>query len=351
MKLNFINDFGRMFIPKRIRPKLKSYLWKAGITKEPYFAFGILFIIGLVFSMLLHIAFSYQFFIPLKEKIASPLYYNLILGFGTFLSVFLILSFVMGFIMVLIYFFLDIKIYNRTRKLEDILPDFLETVASNLRGGLSFEKALWSAIKPRFGILSSEIAIVAKKVMTGHDVEAALVEFSQKYGSPMLRRSIDLIVDELKGGGRIADIIDDVVEDLKKQKQLKEEISTSVLSYIIFITAVVIFISPLLFALAHNLLIVLRNVMDILSTGLSSANDQIPFQFQRMSFNPEVFIVFSHIAIAIISIFASMIVSIVEKGSIKGGIKYIPLFLIGSQLFYLVALKIISSVFGQLISF
>ncbi|RME57355.1 MAG: hypothetical protein D6780_08555, partial [Candidatus Dadabacteria bacterium] len=75
-----------------------------------------------------------------------------------------------------IYFFLDLRIYTRTRDLELILPDFLEEVSSNLKGGMSFEKALWSSIKPRFGVLSHEIALAGKKVMTGHDIEDALRE-------------------------------------------------------------------------------------------------------------------------------------------------------------------------------
>ena len=78
-----------------------------------------------------------------------------------------------------------------------MLPDFLQAVASNLKGGLSFENSLLAAIKPRFSILANEMAEVSKKLMTGYDVSTALSELGQKYNSPMLRRSIDLMITEL----------------------------------------------------------------------------------------------------------------------------------------------------------
>ena len=101
-----------------------------------------------------------------------------------------------------------------------MLPDFLQVVSSNLKGGMSFERSLWAAIKPRFSILANEMAEVSKKVMTGHDVNKALLEFSEKYNSPMLRRAIDLLISELESGGNIAELIDKVVENMKETKNL-----------------------------------------------------------------------------------------------------------------------------------
>jgi hypothetical protein len=54
--------------------------------------------------------------------------------------------------------------------------------------------------------------------------------------------------------------------------------------------------------------------------------------------------VFSIFAIGIISVFTSMIISTIEKGDIRGGIKYIPLFLAGSIIMYFVFNSILSSV-------
>ena len=56
---------------------------------------------------------------------------------------------------------------------------------------------------------------VSKKVMTGYEISEALYELGQKYNSPMLKRSIDLMIGELESGGHIASLIDKIVENTK----------------------------------------------------------------------------------------------------------------------------------------
>jgi pilus assembly protein TadC len=257
-----------------------------------------------------------------------------------------------GFFMLCMYFYLDVVIFNRTKKMEDVLADFLQEVSSNLKGGLAFEKSLWVAIKPRFGVLANEIALAAKKVMTGTDVDISLNEFANKYNSPMLKRSMELIVSEIQSGGKVADIIDKVVENLKKTKALKDEMTASVLTYIIFIGAIVIFISPMLFALAYNLLIVISKVAALLATtAASGATPGLLSNVGNINVNKDDFIWFSRIALGVIAFFSSMIVSIIEKGNIQSGVKYIPLFIISTEVVYIIAMKIMTAIVSAFITF
>lgn len=344
MKLFFIHEFGKAFVPKKLRPELHRYLMKAGIIEVPYGVFGISFYLAYILTFLVYFKYFWGF---ISDQI----------GVLVFLYAFLIwvvvpLTFI-GLFMVLMYLYLDIKIFNRTRKMEEVLPDFLQEVSTNLKGGLAFEKALWTSIKPRFGILAGEIAIAAKKVMTGGDVDVALSEFANKYDSPQLKRSMNLIVSEIAAGGKIADIMDKVVENLKRTKALKDELTASVVAYMIFIGAIVIFISPVLFALSFNLLVVIQKVTSLLSSSTTQAGvTGVPSVFSRMtdvSVNRQDFVLFSHMAIAVVAFFSSMIVSIIEKGNIRGGVKYIPLFIVASQAFYMVCLHLFTAVFSALI--
>ncbi|MEM4267376.1 MAG: type II secretion system F family protein [Candidatus Woesearchaeota archaeon] len=348
MSFTFLEEIGRAFTPRAARPGLRKYLLKAGITKEPYTFFGLLFFFSLGVTFAIYITFFWQFFLQLQQSLDRTTYL-VVLFFGTLFLWTIILLTISGLLIVFIYFYIDLKIYNRTRMMEEILPDFLELVSANLKGGYSFEKALWASIKPRFGILSHEIAIAAKKVMTGGDVEDALNEFAEKYDSPTLKRTAGLIVGEVQSGGKISDIIDGVVENLKKTKVLKEEMSASVITYMIFIAAVVIVISPILFALSLNLLQVIQNVTGLISTSTAHSQAAMPITFRKMDVNPHDFVVFSHLALLIIATFSSMIVSIIEKGSIKGGIKYVPIFIFLSQFFYFVCLKVMGFLFGKMI--
>ena len=64
--------------------------------------------------------------------------------------------------------------------------------------------------------------------------------------------------------------------------------------------------------------------------------------------DPRDFRYFSIAALLVISFFSSIIVSTVEKGNIKSGLKYIPIFLFGSLAFYWIFMKILSVFFSGL---
>lgn len=334
----YTKEFGKAFVFKSIRPTIRSFFLKAGYDDVPYEFFGWMFYLTLIITYFAYIIFVY----PKIADLSSV--YILVL---TFVFWFIIQIILVAALVILIYFNLTIKIYQRTKDLEDILPDYLQVVSANLRGGLSFEKALWSAIRPEFGIIAKEITMVSKKVMTGNDLAEALQEFTEKYDSPLLRRSFDLIIGEVESGGQIANIVDKVIENIRKTRSLKEEMNASTLTYMIFIGVIVIVISPGLFALSFNLL----QIMMGFTEKLSSINvPGLPISFGKNPLNPEDFKVFSIIAITSISFFSSMIISIIEKGDIKGGLKYIPAFVISSLIMYFIFMSILGAVFSGLVT-
>ena len=155
------------------------------------------------------------------------------------------------------------------------------------------------------------------------------------------------MANEVEAGGNIADLLDRIVDNLRNTKELKADMSASAVTYVIFISVIVIVISPLLFALSFHLLIIILNFLTKLSAA-SSGLQTLPFKIVRTPVEPGQFKVFSIAAINIISLFSSIIVSIVEKGNLKSGLKYIPLYIGGSTFFYFVFMGILGSVFKTL---
>ncbi len=335
-------EVGKAFLPRRIRPNIRSYLLKAGITEVPYKVFGGLFWIAVFITSALFILKIYPWVLA-KD-------FNILLQFMIFFAFFaLALGLIVLVFISAIYFYIDMRIFNRTQRMEAVLQDFLRFVSENLRGGMPVERALWSAIRPEFDVLANEVRLVAKRVMTGQDIEEALQEFTDKYDSPMLKRSFNLIVEGMKGGGKIADLIDRIVENIEDTKELKSEMATTNLTYVIFITFVVIIIAPLLFTLSHQFLLIVQGFSSRLGGVSAESAVAMPINFSSIKLDPKMFLNFSRYAIIVTAICSSMIVSMIQRGSIKAGIKYVPLFLIGSltmfQIFMLVATKIISGMF------
>lgn len=345
MKLQFIRleEFGKAFVPERVRPRLRAYLLKAGITRINYKLFGFLFFLSLFVSAWPYMLYAYPFLAKKSVTFLSSLAY---LGLGTFAFLTGCILVVAAVCMLGIYFYLDLRIYKRTKEMETVLPEFLQFVASNLKGGMSFDRALWSSIKPRFGVLANEIEIAAKKVMTGGDVEDALREFTSKYDSPLLQRSFDLIIEGMKGGGEIVYIMDKVIETITETQTLKKEMAASVTSYMIFITFIVVLVAPGLFALSLQLLQMVSSFASRLGeAGASTAVSTIPIKFTAGNISKDDFYTFSLLALGVISFFSSIIMSIIKRGDVKGGIKMIPVLIIISLVSYQVFVFVLSKVF------
>ena len=349
-----MEKFGRAFVPQNMREPLRLYMQKAGYQRPPYHLFGWLFIAVLVTTYLSFFAFIW----PLIQSWSLAWVFVSTLGF--WVSAMLLQA---GLVMFFTWSVLNLKIYNRTKELEEKLPEYLELVVTNLRSGMSFDKSLFAAIRPDFGVLAVEVGMVSKRVMTGNDTTYALKEFSKSYDSPILRRSIDLIVSEVESGGEISTVIERVVENLRRTKQLKDEMRASVVSYMIFIGVIVLLLSPILFALANTILAVILNLAEEIAVGPSGAGgggggfaggaevlfgtleslaedkDNILYMFER----------FSYAALLTIGFFAGLITSIIEKGDMRGGIKYIPIFMVVSVVFFSIALVVIMRTFGMLV--
>ena len=349
-QLQFLKEFGKAFVPetfmgKPVRADLRKYLLKAGYKDVPYSFFGILF--------LATAAITYFIFIPFIYPALQGMFFLSVFGL-TFLIWAGIQLTLVAIVILVVYFFLNIQVYKRTKEIEDNLPEFLVLVSTNLKGGLSLEKSLWAAIRPEFGLLSEEMTIVSKRVMTGNDLTEALESFAYKYDAPRVRRNLSLIIGEIQTGGKIVTVIDKVIENMRKTKALKTEMSSSTLSYMIFIGAVVVVISPALFALAFRLLQIIISFTESLGSSMSSGGGGVGGMSMSLDFNVQIdvadFRTFSVMALGTIGICSSMIISIIEKGDIKGGLKYIPAFSIMSIVLYFVFMVALEAVFGNMIS-
>jgi pilus assembly protein TadC len=337
-EIKLFSMLGKAFTPKKLRPLISRQFFRAGLSDVPNTLFGILFYITLIITYFIYFPNSY-----LTIRDFNPILF-LFITFLFWVVVPLTLS---AITMLGIYFYLDIKIFNRSKSMEDKLADYLVFVSTNLKGGMSFEASLWSAIKPEFGLLAEEMGLVSKKVMTGSDLVTSLTEFAQKYPSPIIRRSMNLIISEIESGGKISDLIDRVISDLKKTRLLKQEMAASTLTYIIFISVIILIISPLLFALSYQLLDVMISFMGRFA-GMNIPNMPISFA-EGEGVDPTQFKIFSYFAISIISIFASMIISIINKGTIKSGLKYMPMFLATSIIVYIITQSVLAGVFSSLV--
>ena len=338
-------EVGKAFVFKRLRSGLRFHFSKAGFPEVPYSLFGILFWFSVVITSVIYLLRVYPWLRSIELNILE-------FFFGVFLSWLVIQSMIVALMIFVMYVVLDFKIHARATEMEDKLQDYLQFVSENLKGGMSFEKALWAAVRPQFSVLAEEMRLAAKKVMTGSDIEEALSEFVDKYPSPLLKRSFELIIEGTKGGGEIADIIDRVVENLEELKELKGEIRATNLTYMIFIGFVVVVVAPLLFSLSFQFLTILSTFSARLDfaqgTGASPQGFANAFNIGGDSIDIDSFRKFSYGALILTNAFAAAIVSIIQHGNIRGMVRYAPVFVITSVVLYTIFSNVGASLFGGL---
>ncbi len=242
-------------------------------------------------------------------------------------------------------FMLDLKITQRRKEIELVFPDYLQLAAANLAAGMTIDRALWSAVRPRFGVLAKEMEDVAKKTMTGRDLERSLQEFSHKYDSLVIKRSIDLICEGTRSGGRMADILSKIAVNIQENTILQKEMSANVTTYVIFISFASVLASPFLFGLSTQLLAVIQQIAGTLSSNSGGGSSSVGLSISSDAINMGDFRMFSIIVLAITSIMSACIVAVIRKGNVKDGLKSIPIYFLISLLLYLFATWVLGFLF------
>ncbi len=314
---NSYETIGR-FVPRNVLVELGGSLKMAGIETSPEAFSGI--------TLALAVAASGVFLFASSAG-ALPAYAIAALPFLAAFTVILAA-----------YLLVSLRIDSRKRQVEEALPDFLHIAASNVRAGMPVDQALWFAARPEFGLLSQEIELVAKRTFGGESFAQTLERLSSRFDSPLLWRTVRLIVHGASSGGEMAGILEDTADDVRRAQLLRKEITASMLMYVIFITFASVIGAPFLYSVSYKLISVLEGIWTKMA-----ASGPLPNVGFVTSSSPgvtaEQFLWFSLAAILITSIIASLIVSVIQTGSKKEGVKYVPLFgLAGMAVFFIITL-------------
>ena len=239
--------------------------------------------------------------------------------------------------LVAFFFYLDLKIYQRTKQLEEVLPDFLQLTSANISAGMPIDRALWLAVRPRFGVLAKEIEEIAKANIAGEDLNAALINFSKKYDSRILKESINLLIAGIESGGEIGNLLNKISTNISETRLMQKEIAANVMTYVIFISAATILAAPFLFALSVQLLSTTKLITENIEMDeTSSASSFLKFDFSGEGVKIQDFTNFALMIMIFSSFFSVAIISVIRKGNVKEGIKLFPVFLaVSLVIFYL----------------
>lgn len=237
----------------------------------------------------------------------------------------------------IIYSFYLLSADARARFVEGVLPDALQLMSSNLRAGMTIDRALLLSSRPEFGAFQEDINQVGKEITTGKEFDKALLELGKRIKSERLQKTFQVIISGIASGGQLADLLEQTASNLRQQKLVEERVRSSVLIYVIFIFAAIGFGAPVLFGLSSFLIEVITDIFGKIELPPTTLSTQLPLKFGKVNITPEFVVAYTIISMIATSIMGSLIIGLISRGKEKEGFKYIPiLIVITISLFFIV---------------
>ncbi len=271
---------------------------------------------------------KYSPFVLIFALIVSSLVYFFVPNFLVSVAVF-------SFIFILLFGYLliknKLKLLNDIKKMEDVFPDFISLMASNLRAGMTIDRALLLSSRKEFAPLDEQIVLLGKDIVTGKEMGRAMEDMAFRIGSKKITRTIKLVISGIKSGGNLAVLLEQTAASMRDRNFVEKRAASNVLMYVIFIFFAASGGGPVLFGLST----ILVEIMTKLVGGLpKEGTSSIPFALTSVSISVDFIVYFCLIFVVVSNILASLVLGLVSKGKEREGLKYlIPMVFIGVCVF------------------
>ncbi len=237
-------------------------------------------------------------------------------------------------LLLLSYLHLYYLIEGRAQAVEEILPDFLLLVSSNINAGMTPFSAFRAAARPEFGPLAEEVKYAVAKSLGTTSFYHALLALSRRIRSDSLKDVVAFFSQAMKAGGRLSKLIESSAFDIRQIQELKKELQSSTKMYVMFVAFIVMIATPLLMAVSVQFLDMVSKIQSsarvsfIGDTGLGflTASSELSSGFMA---DMSLFLLFGN------ALLASVFIGVLASGKSKLGLKYFPAILIVSFLAFL----------------
>lgn len=238
---------------------------------------------------------------------------------------------------------------NRAKFTDEILPDALNLISSNIRSGLTPDQSFLLSARPEFGPLELQIRKSAKLTLSGESIEDALRTIPENIYSKTLKRTIDLLIEGISKGGSLASLLDGLANDIRQSRILKKEVEAYVMMYAIFIFFAAGIGAPLLYGISSYLVETMQKLGNSVPIQSSFTGSSKFMTFQSIQINQSFMRIYMVSSLCITSIFGALLVGLIQEGSEKAGLKYIPILAFLSIAIYFVSRFIVITAFGTLV--
>ncbi len=198
------------------------------------------------------------------------------------------------------------------REKEEMFLAFSRDLVENVRSGTPISKSILNLKDRNYGPLSPHVQKLANQLGLGINLTLAFATFAKDAKSESIARSVALISEAEKAGGKIETILESVTLSVNQIENLKKERRTGISNlitqgYIIFLVFIVI-------------MLVLEFKILPLVSNLSGNSPGLNVEAQKI--DPSEFSTPLFVMILVQSFFAGLVIGKISEGSVRDGIKH-----------------------------
>lgn len=213
-----------------------------------------------------------------KNKIKFNVNAWFLTALGAALVVLVLLTLLVNFILGLVGFIVVFDLFfgypmyleeKRISLVEKHFPNAIREIAYLLKSGGTYEYAIREITSYDYGPLNDELETVLLRLEQGYNFEESLSIIGENVDSELIKKTIAIIIDSIKAGASLADILEDLAEDMRKLYKLDMDRKAKTILQVLFIFAAGAIIAPAIYGLVLTIIDFLMSVT--ISSGLSDA--------------------------------------------------------------------------------
>ena len=151
-------------------------------------------------------------------------------------------------------------------------------MADTLRTGGTYEYALREVATSEYGALTEEMNLALRKMNEGENLESGLRSMASNIHSKNVQRVINIIIDSVKAGAGLADVLEEISEDVRQMNRVQRERQSMTLMQVLFILIAGAIIAPAILGIVTG---VVELLISSTSTLNLSAYDMAMAQYAR----------------------------------------------------------------------
>ncbi|MFT4326403.1 MAG: type II secretion system F family protein [Candidatus Woesearchaeota archaeon] len=335
--------FSRLLPKKHVQKFTRTIHYTGKDEAQAEFILGVLNMVG-VFIILASVLLFYAIELPtqmgedefgLPQEIPNEYepYKFLVIILGIIVYLFLL------FAVHLVFFLIKEK---RKTFVENVLPDALFMIASNMKSGETPFHAVKSSIRPEFGPLAEAFDLAITRSLGSTSFSDSLLQVGDTIDSEILQRSMKLFSTAIRSGSRVSMLLEDIANDVISRQTLKKEMVTNTKTNSMFIIFMVVIAAPFLMSIS----IFFSESMGSFRGDAGTGGESVGGLGGGDTVSSEFLTLYAYAFLFLTGIMASYFSATMVEGDGRNGLKKAPLIIAASYGVFFMSQYLINTMLG-----